>query len=60
MSTTILAFNIRHSVYRQYGLSLFEHVKRNYNIHLLPIITLPEDYIEQRAMKLKNKVPQLL
>ncbi len=45
MSTIILAFNIRHSVYRQFGLSLFQHCKTKYNMHLLPIVTLPEDSI---------------
>lgn len=57
MNPIILTFNIRQSVYRSFGLTLFKHIKDNFNIHLLPIVTINEDGIEQRARRLSKKVP---
>lgn len=58
MHPVILAFNIRQSVYRTFGLSLFQKAKQ-YNLHLLPIITTSTDTIEDRAKKLNKQIPRL-
>lgn len=60
MASVILAFNIRQSVYRQGGLDLFRRAVKSSNLELLPIVTLPEDGIEQRALKISKELPQLL
>ena len=44
MNPIILAFNIRQSVYRTFGLSLFQKAK-SHGIYLLPIITTSDDGI---------------
>ena len=59
MNPIILAFNIRQSVYRAFGLSLFQKAKQ-YNVHLLPIVTESNDGIEDRARKLNRQIPRLL
>ena len=60
MNPIILAFNIRQSVYRHFGLSFFKHAETIFKMHLLPIVTELDDGIEQRAAKLTRKVPELL
>jgi triacylglycerol esterase/lipase EstA (alpha/beta hydrolase family) len=60
MRNIILAFNLRHSVLRNFGLSLYEHAQRDYQMHLLAVPTLPDEGIEQRALKLSKLLPALL
>lgn len=60
MSNIILVFNIRQSVFRHFGLHFYRHAKTLFNMHLLPIVTLPDDGIEQRALKISRELPNLL
>lgn len=60
MNPIILAFNIRQSVYRLFGLDFFIHAQKLFNMHLLPIVTHLDDGIEQRAAKISRQLPQLL
>lgn len=56
MNPIIFTFNIRQSVYRQFGLKNYNHIKDYFGIHLLPIVTLNSDGIEQRGAKLSKRV----
>lgn len=60
MSQVIFTFNIRRSVYKNFGLSFYEHASRSFGMHLLPIVTSLDDGIEHRALKLSQQVPELL
>ena len=60
MNPIILAFNIRHSVYQQFGISLFKHAQEKFGMYLLPIVTDLDDGIEDRAFKLQKEVPKML
>ena len=60
MNPVILAFNIRHSVYKHFGLDLYRHATDRFGIHLLPIVTNLEDGIEDRALKIQQEAPRLL
>jgi hypothetical protein len=56
----IFVFNMRRSVFEQFGLTHFSHISEKFNIKLLPIINNLNDGIENRASQINKKLPFIL
>ncbi len=59
-SPIIFVFNMRRSVFEQFGLVHFRHISDKFNIRLLPIVNNLNDGIEQRAIQINKKLPLIL